>query len=136
MQSERLIGRLAELEAIGGALDGWPEGRVVAVAGEAGIGKTRLLAELCRRAADEGHLVLEGRAAEYEQQLPLGMFVDALDPYVATLGQKLRTGLGPETMRELGHVLPSLAGPDSGPGALQDERYRGHHAMRALLVAM
>jgi DNA-binding NarL/FixJ family response regulator len=132
VHTEQLIGRLDELQAVRGAFKPAPEGRVVAVAGEAGIGKTRLLAELCSRATDEGHLVLEGRAAEYEQELPFAMFIDALDPYVATLGQKLRVGLGPETMAELAHVLPSLA-VEGAEGALQDERYRAHHAVRALL---
>ena len=49
-----------------------------------GIGKTRLLAELRRRAEDRGHVVLSGAAAEFERDLPYGVWVEALDAYVAS----------------------------------------------------
>ena len=56
--------------------DGRP--RTVAVLGEAGIGKTRLLSELAAEAARRGARVVVGRAYESEQVLPLGPWVDAL----------------------------------------------------------
>jgi predicted ATPase len=45
----KLVGRDAELAALNQALDALniPTSRVVQVAGEPGMGKTRLLAELC-----------------------------------------------------------------------------------------
>jgi hypothetical protein len=38
-----------------------------------------LLAELARRAAKRGFLVLDGRAAEFEHDIPFGLIVDALN---------------------------------------------------------
>ena len=63
--STRLVGRtgeLAELEAaLAEAADGRPS--LAFVAGESGVGKTRLLAELERRARDGGARVLGRRRA-------------------------------------------------------------------------
>jgi tetratricopeptide (TPR) repeat protein len=75
-----LLGRnaeLAQLRAVLGAARR-PETRLVAILGEAGIGKTRLLDELVSDAAREGFLVLLGRAHETEQIRPLGPWLDAL----------------------------------------------------------
>ncbi len=62
------VGRDAELRALELALAGLAAGRgtVALVAGEAGIGKTRLLAEVCSRAAAEGARTLWGGAVEDE----------------------------------------------------------------------
>ena len=57
----------------------------LALVGEPGIGKTRLLAELAARADARGQLVLYGSASELERDLPFWVFVDALDEYVAGL---------------------------------------------------
>ncbi len=61
-----LIARHAELSALTVAIDGARRGRGVAlfVAGEAGIGKTRLLREARTAAEQSGLLVLRGRAVE------------------------------------------------------------------------
>jgi hypothetical protein len=59
----------------------------VFVTGEPGIGKTHVLAELVRRAEHRGCLVLEGGAAEYEEELPFGVVIDALDAYMESLGR-------------------------------------------------
>ena len=85
--SERLVGRSEELAVLDGALarleDGTPG--AIELCGEPGIGKTRLLGELARRAAERGHLVLSGRASELERDLPFWIFVDALDEYLRSL---------------------------------------------------
>jgi len=74
-----LVGRRAEVQALDAALGEARSGFVaVAVAGEPGIGKTRLLAELETRAADAGFLVRAAAAAEHERNLPFGVFADAL----------------------------------------------------------
>ena len=100
--------------------------------GEPGIGKTRLLAELARRAEGRGHLVLAGRASELERDLPFWPFVDALEEYVAGVAPQRLRGLDDDARAELGLVLPSLSSA-SVPAALQHERYRTHRAMRELL---
>ena len=46
---------------------------VLELGGEPGIGKTRLLDELRALAHRRGHLVLSGRAAEFEGELPFGV---------------------------------------------------------------
>lgn len=62
-----LVGRAGELAALVGALDGALEGRTIAVvAGEAGIGKTRLLEGLERLAGSRAMPVLWGRATNDE----------------------------------------------------------------------
>ena len=58
--------------------------RCLAIEGEPGIGKTRLLRELRERAEGRGHLVLGGSAAEFERDMPFSVWVDALDAYVAS----------------------------------------------------
>jgi DNA-binding SARP family transcriptional activator len=58
--------------------------RAVLVAGEPGIGKTRLVAELSALAASEGARVLRGRAFEAEMVRPYGPWIDALPELGAT----------------------------------------------------
>ena len=79
-----LVGRQAELEIFEQACHELEQGRPAAleVVGEPGIGKTRILGELERRAESRGQLVLSGSASELERDLPLAVFVDALDDYV------------------------------------------------------
>jgi ATP/maltotriose-dependent transcriptional regulator MalT len=129
------IGRTAELSSLEAALGELDHGRPVAVelVGAAGIGKTRLLAELAARADGRGHLVLTGSASELEQDLPFWVFVDALDEYVEGLEPRKLERLGEDLRAELGQVLPSMHVPDARPAPALHERYRTHRAMRELL---
>lgn len=105
--------------------------------GEPGIGKTRLLAELAARADVRGCLVLEGRAAEFEQDTPFAVFVDALDDYLAGLGPGTLSSLSPAAVAHLATVFPTVTAPADEPVAvLQAERYRIHRAVRSLLDAL
>jgi DNA-binding CsgD family transcriptional regulator/tetratricopeptide (TPR) repeat protein len=74
---------MGELErALRAALAG--RGSTALVAGEAGIGKTRLASELGHRARVEGFEVLRGRSIDLVgTELPYQPFVDALGPLVA-----------------------------------------------------
>ena len=85
-RTDPIVGRRSELEQLDAALEALEAGApaCLAVEGEPGIGKTRLLAELRRRAEERGHLVLSGSAAEFERDLPYGVWVEALDAYVAS----------------------------------------------------
>jgi DNA-binding CsgD family transcriptional regulator len=129
-----LVGREAELGALEASLNGLAEGRpgCLSFEGEPGIGKTRLLRELRERAEHGGHLVLAGTGAEFERDFPYGVWVNALDDYVAS--QDL--ALDAEVVRELGRVLPSLRAETRDGAAVADERYRVHRAMRSLLEAL
>jgi predicted ATPase len=98
-----LRGRDVEMKALGEALDRAAAGRlaVVAIEGEAGIGKTRLLDEALDQARSGGAQVLAGRAEELERTRPFGVWAHALrcspssaDPRRAAIGTLLtpRTG--------------------------------------------
>jgi DNA-binding CsgD family transcriptional regulator len=76
----RLVGRAAELEQmerlLGEAEAGQPV--VLLVSGDAGVGKTRLLAEFAQRATARGFTVLSGRCAELADTVPYLPLADAL----------------------------------------------------------
>src|SRR5215470_18398627 len=131
-----LVGRadeLGSLEQILGELDRGCPG-VIELAGEPGIGKTRLLRELAARAGARGHLVLSGAASEFERDLPFSVFVDALDEYLAGLEPDRLAVLDGAVRAELAHIFPSLSAlADGQQVAPQHERYRSHRAVRALL---
>jgi predicted ATPase len=103
------------------------------VVGPAGIGKSRLLAELGARADARGHVVLSGSGAELEQDLPYWVFVDALDDHVDGLDSRRLEQLDATIRSELGQLLPALAASAAAPEAALDERYRTHRAARLLL---
>ena len=134
--SEHLVGRTTELDSFDNLVVGLDGGNPAAVAlmGEPGIGKTRLLAELAARADLKGQLVLAGSASELERDLPFWVFVDALDEYVRGLAPHRLDSLDGDTRTELTTVFPSLPGVAAGHEvASQHERYRSHRAVRELL---
>ena len=83
----------------------------VALEGEPGIGKTRMLGELRDRAEARDCLVLAGSATEFERDLPFSVWVDALDGYVASQELRLQKVWDGEAVGELAGVLPSVARP-------------------------
>jgi tetratricopeptide (TPR) repeat protein len=97
---------------------------VALLAGEPGIGKTRLAAELARVVGMQGAVVLAGRCDE-DMGVPYQPFVEALRHYLAHAGE-LRLGrYGEELTRlvpELVQLVPGLPEPlRSDP---ETERYR------------
>ena len=128
-----LPGREAELAAIDGALDAVARGGrlLLTIRGEAGIGKTRLLAELRDRAGAQRFLVLEGRATELEHDLPLVPVLDALEPSLPP-GDAL-AALGPQQLALLAEVFPGLDAPAAASGS-GSERWRLHRALGDLLA--
>jgi tetratricopeptide (TPR) repeat protein len=81
--SEVFVGRAGELGELGRALDATQAGTgaTVLVAGEAGIGKTRLASELAGRARGAGFEVLLGRSIDLVgTELPYQPFAEALRP--------------------------------------------------------
>ena len=133
------VGRDVELDRLGQL---WKEAaagelRVAFLAGEPGIGKTRLAAELARRVHDEGATVLAGRCDE-DLGVPYQPFVEALRHFVDhASGLEERLGrYGGELARlvpELTERLPGLPPPlRSDP---EMERYRLFDAVAAWLTA-
>lgn len=132
-----LVGRARELVELDGALDQLAAGEpwFVQIIGESGIGKSRLLAELCRRGEARGYLVLDGRAAEFERDIPFGLIVDALNDYLGSLEPAILRALDEDVLGELASIFPSLprqhgAAESRGEGA---GRYRLHYAIRSVL---
>ncbi|BBC33291.1 hypothetical protein SGFS_045850 [Streptomyces graminofaciens] len=145
-----LVGRDAELAVLERAVTECAEGfarqrrgagpRVLELAGEPGIGKTRLLDELAERARQQGLLTLTGRSVQYDRATPYGAFVDALDDQLAATGTV--AGLPPAVAHHLATVFPSLGlglgldGDGTSPGTARAERYWLHGAMRSLLETL
>jgi class 3 adenylate cyclase len=116
-----LVGRQPELSRLEDALlsANRGDGRFVLLAGEAGIGKTRLATELRRSARKLGCAVLWGSCSEVELSLPYLPFVEAIGNQLGEhdLGQ-LRSDLGPATA-VLAQLFPQL-GNGAQPAATAD----------------
>ena len=96
-----LVGRETERAAIDGALQALDSGKgaIVAIEGEPGIGKSRLLDHLSATAGAAGFTVLSGRASEFEMDLPYALWTDALDRHLADAGERRLSRLGLATAR-------------------------------------
>jgi class 3 adenylate cyclase/tetratricopeptide (TPR) repeat protein len=79
----RFVGREREIEALSRALDraGAGHGQVVAVVGEAGVGKSRLAYEFVHSHRTEGWLVLESASVSYGKATPYFPVIDLLKRY-------------------------------------------------------
>src|SRR5712692_3867621 len=92
-------------------------GQTVALSGEAGIGKSRLMAETRERATQAGMLVLQGNCFEPDHALPYAPLLDMLRAYCNTHdSEEAVRSLGP-TAPELVKLLPDLTSivPDLTP---------------------
>jgi tetratricopeptide (TPR) repeat protein len=85
------------------------------VLGEAGVGKSRLVADLALDAARRGGGVLVGRAYESERGLPFGLWVDAFRTGRVVEDAELLDGLGARQRTELGRILPLRGSAAPGP---------------------
>jgi DNA-binding CsgD family transcriptional regulator len=111
VSSPVFVGRTAELDRLCRALDEARERHpaVRLIAGEAGIGKTRLVAEFTGRARAGGAHVLSGGCLKVGATgLPYAPFVAALRPLLRSIGEdRLEEVFGPGR-RELARLLPDL----------------------------
>ena len=111
--SPHLVGRGAELESLDEALTRAELGEptVVVIAGEAGIGKSRLATELAARAEARGFLVLTGGCIELcEGGVPFAPVVEALRRLRDQLGADAVENLLGTSVPELGALVPGLLG--------------------------
>ncbi|TNY37144.1 helix-turn-helix transcriptional regulator [Thermomonospora catenispora] len=123
MRRDDLIGRRHELESLVGALERAQAGQaaVVLVSGDAGIGKSRLVAELCAIARERGGLVLQGQCAALGESMPYLPLADALwtaarDPAVpAEVRAAVRAAV--EARPVLAGLLPDGLGAAGGDAA-------------------
>src|ERR1700729_1621443 len=105
----RLVGRDGELTRLLGLLDDASNGRPshALSSGDAGVGKTRLVAELASRASDRGFLVLSGRCAELGDSIPYLPLADALREGTTTPGAATEPLVAALAARPvLGRLLP------------------------------
>lgn len=132
-----LVGRRAELQELQGWWTHPGSERVLLLSGEAGIGKTRLLAETARRAHAAGAIVLAGRAPE-DTLVPYQPFLEAIGHYVFNAPLAELRSVGRHAGPELGQLIPEIRRrlPELGPpepGDPETDRYRLFEAVAALL---
>jgi DNA-binding NarL/FixJ family response regulator len=132
-----LVGRNSELKFLTARLEEAEGGdaRFAAVEGDPGMGKSRLLRELAEQASARGCVVLHGRAAEFERELPFGLFVDALDSFLEAAPGSAFGALDQEQVDELASAFPAMRPLASGdsPAPAPDDRIRVYGATRELL---
>jgi DNA-binding SARP family transcriptional activator len=114
--------------------------RVLVLAGDPGVGKTRLVAELARRVHAHGAVVLAGRAPE-ESLVPYQPFLEALRHYVVNAPLSDLRAAASDYGSELARLVPELRRrvPDlvsSLPVEPDTERYRMFEAVVGLLSAI
>jgi DNA-binding SARP family transcriptional activator len=83
-------------------------GGIVTVVGEAGIGKTRLIAEALRVAADRGALTLELRATLLEQGLPFAAVGEMLRPLLRNVPERRLRHLPQFALAQIADLFPVL----------------------------
>ncbi|MBB5801035.1 DNA-binding CsgD family transcriptional regulator [Saccharothrix ecbatanensis] len=122
-----MVGRTAELAVLSETV--LALSAVVSVEGEAGVGKSRLVAELLRGPAVRGRRVLVGRCHPIRESFPLGPFVEA----VGGIGDGLSGSRLSSVAGALRPLLPELAPwlPPM-PVSLDDAVAQRHRVFRGL----
>lgn len=125
--SSRFVGREAELAELERALEGTVPEELPAiyfVAGESGVGKTRLLRELAERAESGGVRVLGGTCIELgEDELPYAPLVAMLRPLHRSCEPILQE-LSEGTRAELARLNPEIGEPSAEPESERGEAQR------------
>jgi DNA-binding CsgD family transcriptional regulator/tetratricopeptide (TPR) repeat protein len=137
-----MVGRDVELGRLVERLTKAAAGRggVVLIAGEPGIGKTRLLAELSERAIQHRALVLSGHCYEGEWAPPYAPFAEAVRAHVVTADpEELGVDLGPAA-GPLAQLVPAIRDvvrdvDQPAPVEPNEERFRLLDAMARFLAA-
>ena len=130
-----LIGRDEEVERLEDALDDLfaGHGRFVLLAGEAGVGKSRLQREIVDRVRRRNGIGLMGAGYEQEGRLPYGPFVEALEPLTQSLpAGELSTVIG-DAAAELARMVPALGAAAEASRAGSQDRHRLFGAVAGFL---
>jgi DNA-binding SARP family transcriptional activator/tetratricopeptide (TPR) repeat protein len=101
------LGRDREFDMLRSALQGMGSSRTTAVliAGEAGIGKSRLVREFSKSVALEDVRLIESRCYPAEEELPYGPIVDAVSPIAREI---LAASPSNQRFARLGYLLPDF----------------------------
>jgi DNA-binding NarL/FixJ family response regulator len=115
-----LPGRTAELAVVDEALVALAagQGSIVAVCGEPGIGKTRLLDQIAVRAQAHGVQVFRGSALPFDRDMPFAVLADALEGVPAELPRGEITQIERQRVHRAARRLLEALGSD-GPVLLQ-----------------
>jgi len=135
--SSRFIGRSRELAELEAALADASAGRpsLAFIAGESGVGKTRLLQELERGAlAAEARVVSGECVALGDDELPYAPIVAALRSLTRD-GDPVLDELGPATRAGLASLLPELA-PATAPPVMDRNEPAQSRVFEALLTLL
>jgi class 3 adenylate cyclase/tetratricopeptide (TPR) repeat protein len=142
----RFVGRQCELDTLHQTLEqaGAGHGQVVAVVGEAGVGKSRLVYECVHSRRTQGWLVLESTAVSYGQATPYFPVIDLLKRYVhienADESRTIRARVTEQVLtldERLQELIPPLlwlldALPDDSPFRALDPPQRRRRLLDAL----
>lgn len=136
-----LVGRTAELAALVAAYRAvGPEGRLLLIEGEAGIGKTRLAAALAERVRGGGGAVVMAQAYGGETGIAFAPIVELIHSGMGAPGAAARlNAVSRDALGEVARLVPWLPGSPDPRGAPPGEpfgRGRLFEALADVLVAL
>jgi class 3 adenylate cyclase/tetratricopeptide (TPR) repeat protein len=139
LRRSQFVGRDKELAALRNHLDqtSGGRGRLVLLAGEAGVGKTRLADEVLREARSRGFRVWRGHCNSTEGAPPYLPFVEALRQYVDERPDDVLADELGEEAGEIARLVPEVSRrlpikPLGVPLPPEQERFRLLEAVRIL----
>jgi predicted ATPase len=116
-----LAGRVDELRAVSKLLSGETERAAMLIMGEAGVGKSRLVAAAAEQVTQAGAVVVTGWCLPLSEGLPFLPVIDALSALgKVEEGRLLNDAVAecpPFVRAEVGRLLPDLGEPTSEPGS-------------------
>ena len=140
----QLAGRHRELRLVVDVLTGASGVSALVVAGEAGIGKSRLVAAATDAAGAQQRTVLTGWCLSLSEDLPFLPMVDVLRALAerdeGRLLESVLAGCPAYVRHEIGRLLPEITDPEEDAAAAEDgggwRRQRLFGAVQAVLVAL
>lgn len=122
VSSASFIGRQDELGRLVAAFERARSGAagIVVVTGEAGIGKSRLLAEFAAQVRKAGGRTLAGGAMQFQEALPYAPFTEALRPVLRASDDAFVARIVGPSRQDLARLFPELRPAPSPSGAQND----------------
>jgi class 3 adenylate cyclase/tetratricopeptide (TPR) repeat protein len=138
LPASTLVGRDEDVQhiltAIEAVMDG--DGRLIMLAGEPGVGKTRLAQEATLTVRNRGFMVVAGTCYESEQGTPFYPFLEALSQAYDAAPPSIQTAVRRQ-WPSLGKLLPTQSIPvPAGAWSTQEEQQRLFWAVTGFLQAI